>query len=147
MPKPVNIHASCVALGRKGVLILGASGTGKSDLALRLIEDGARLVADDRAELFIKARALYARPPAALAGLIEVRGLGIVRLPHRRQVKLALAVMLGAPGERLPKRAEYVHKAARVPLIAMDGREASAPAKIRVALKAFARDLFTEIPN
>jgi hypothetical protein len=133
-----------VALGTKGVLILGDSGAGKSDLALRLIEDGARLVADDRAELFLKGGALCARPPPRLAGLIEIRGLGIVRLPYRRQVKIALAVRLGQAAPRLPERTEFVHKKAVVPLIAMEGREASAPAKIRLALTAFQRGLFTE---
>jgi HPr kinase/phosphorylase len=81
--KTVIVHASCVALGQKGVLLLGISGSGKSDLALRLIHDGWRLVADDRTVLTLEKGALKAAAPAAIRGLIEVRGLGIVHLPAR----------------------------------------------------------------
>ena len=63
----VNIHASCVAFGGKGVLLLGASGAGKSSLALRLVDDGARLVADDRCDLFPRGGKLHARAPASIA--------------------------------------------------------------------------------
>ena len=61
-----NIHASCIAIGAAGVLLIGPSGAGKSDLALRLIDDGARLVADDRTILFIAGGALWAKPPASI---------------------------------------------------------------------------------
>src|SRR3546814_1639400 len=74
----VNIHASCVAAGNGGVLILGQSGQGKSDLALRLIDRGARLVADDRCDVWHERGRLWCRPPGPLAGKIEVRGIGIV---------------------------------------------------------------------
>ena len=143
----INIHASCVALGGKGVLLLGASGVGKSDLALRLVDGGARLVADDRSELWLKNGVLFARAPATIAGLIEVRGLGIIALPYSRQVPVALAVRLGQSDARLPKRRFYAAPltgAGPVPMITMDGREPSAPARIRMALAAFSRGLFTE---
>lgn len=104
-----SIHASCVAIGGRGVLIRGASGSGKSTLALRLILDPPRvlppgeLVADDRVLLSVEAGALVARPVAPLAGLIEVRGLGLRRLLHRDSVSLALVVDLGASDTaRLP---------------------------------------------
>src|SRR3954462_7446746 len=95
-----NIHATCVAIGSKGVLLLGPSGCGKSDLALRLIDDGAkddakddvRLVSDDRTLLFLFKGALHAKAPASIKGLLEVRGLGIIQLPVRTNVKIALAV-------------------------------------------------------
>ena len=90
----VNIHASCVAFRGQGVLLLGPSGAGKSDLALRLIDEGAKLVADDRAILFTVQGALHARAPASIKGLLEIRGLGIVELPARTQVKIALVVRL-----------------------------------------------------
>src|SRR6202012_946602 len=98
----INIHASCIVLADAGkfcgapadagVLILGESGKGKSDLALRLIERGAQLVADDRTELFPENGALMARAPAALAGLIEARGVGIAALPFAAQARIALVV-------------------------------------------------------
>lgn len=130
-----NIHASCVALGKKGVLLLGPSGAGKSDLALRLIEAGAKLVADDRTDLSVKSGRLMARAPATIAGLIEIRGLGIVALPYVRQVEVVLAVRLGRAGARLPEPQTYEFAGARpVRLMTMDGREASAAAKIRLVL-------------
>ena len=143
--KSANIHASCVAIGAKGVLILGESGAGKSDLALRLMDDGARLVADDRSELYVIRGRLMARAPESIAGLIEVRGLGIVARPFRKNVSLALAVQIGIPA-RLPDPAFYLPPkglgAVRaVPLIILDASTPSAPAKVRLALAAFAKGL------
>jgi hypothetical protein len=144
-----NIHASCVALGTRGILLLGPSGSGKSDLALRLIDDGARLVADDRTILFASKGKLQARAPASIKGLLEVRGLGIIELPVRPMVKIALVVRLGREGPRLPVPGFYhmptpVRAAAKVPLIVLDARFASTPAKIRAALAAFSRDLLRD---
>jgi hypothetical protein len=152
MPKPdpqANIHASCVAIGGHGVLLLGKSGAGKSDLALRLIDGGARLVADDRTILFAVRGALHAKAPESIKGLLEIRGLGIVACPVRPQVKIALVVRLGREGARLPGRRVYhppapVRGAKPVPQIALDARFASTPAKIRAALGAFSRGLFRD---
>lgn len=147
--KTVNIHASCVAIGKHGVLILGDSGAGKSDLALRLIDDGARLVSDDRTELYVSRGMLHARAPKSIAGLLEARGLGIVALPFVKNVKLGLAVKLGAPSKRLPDAVCYEPpaplKAAKpLPFIILDGALPGAPARIRLALRAFSRGLFRE---
>jgi hypothetical protein len=147
--KTVNIHASCVAIGQKGVLILGESGAGKSDLALRLIDEGAKLVADDRVELYAVRGALCARAPKSIAGLIEVRGLGVIALPCRKSIALALAVKLGATAKRLPDPAFYAPPAPltmnkSLPLILLDGVQSSAPARIRLALAAFTGGLFRE---
>jgi HPr kinase/phosphorylase len=145
-----NIHASCVAIGTKGVLLLGPSGAGKSDLALRLIDDGAQLVADDRTILFLDKGALWARPPATIRGLIEIRGVGIAKMPARTRVKIALVVKLGEEGMRLPVHRPWkspLKGAAPVPQITLDAHYASTPAKIRVALKAFAKDLFRSTFN
>ena len=147
-----NIHASCVAVGGKGVLLLGPSGAGKSDLALRLIDEGARLVADDRCELFVRAGKLYARAPQAIAGLMEIRGIGIIAMPFAKSIGLALAVKLGAHPPRLPNKNFYVppktlEPAKAVPLIMVNAEAASAPARIRAALAAFAQDRFRDTFN
>jgi hypothetical protein len=147
--KTVNIHASCVAIGKTGVLILGDSGAGKSDLALRLIDDGAKLVADDRSELYVARGMLHARAPKSIAGLLEVRGLGIVALPFAKNVPLGLAVKLGMPPKRLPDAAFYeppapLKAAKALPFIILDGALPGAPARIRLALRAFSKGLFRE---
>lgn len=139
-----NIHASCVAIGARGVLLLGPSGAGKSDVALRLIDGGAKLVADDRTILFAAKGALQARAPASIAGLLEIRGVGIVALPVRARVKIALVVRLGREGARLPEPAFYEFLKTRTPQIALDGRFASTPARIRAALAAFSRGTFRD---
>jgi hypothetical protein len=144
-----NIHASCVAIGGRGVLLLGKSSAGKSDLALRLIDQGAVLVADDRTLLFVEKGVLHARAPSSIKGLLEVRGLGIVKFPVRAKVRISLAVRLGREGARLPVRRFYRPPAllapqVRVPEILLDGRFASTPAKIRAALAAFSRGLFRD---
>jgi len=145
----VNIHASCVAIGPLGVLLLGPSGAGKSDLALRLIDEGAKLVADDRAILFVSRRALHAKSPASIKGLLEIRGLGIVELPVRTAAKIALVVRLGPEGARLPEPRIYHAPTALKPitpppLIALNAHFASTPAKIRAALAAFSRGGFRD---
>ena len=150
-PKIANIHAGCVALGKKGVLILGESGAGKSDLMLRLMDEGAKLVADDRTELYVARGRFCARAPKSIAGLIEVRGLGIIAQPFVTGVGVALAVRLGTP-ERLPERQFFqpppgISPAKAVPLIVLDGRAASATARLRLALKAYARDMFHQTFN
>ena len=147
MPDEKNIHASCVAIAGKGVLLLGESGSGKSDLALRLIDDGARLVADDRTILFLKRGALHARAPDSIKGLIEIRGVGIVKQPALKQVKLVLAVRLGGEGPRLPRPAFFQALNTKVPQIALDARLPSSPARIRTALAAFSQGLFRDTFN
>lgn len=101
------VHASAVAFGPEGgVLIEGPSGSGKSHLALLLVGQGADLVADDRTILFARDGALYARAPGPLAGLVEVRGLGLVRLAARRLARVRLVVTLGGPAPaRMPEPA------------------------------------------
>jgi HPr kinase/phosphorylase len=150
----VNIHASCVVLGGKGVLILGESGAGKSDLALRLIDGGARLVADDRCDLFVRAGKLCAAAPARIAGLLELRGIGIMALPHAKSARLAMAVRLrlNQPETRLPRPRFYAVPAPlearkRIPLIVVNGGAPSAPAQIRAALKAFSAGSFRDTFN
>jgi HPr kinase/phosphorylase len=105
----VNLHASCVAVGGRGLLILGPSGSGKSALALQLMAFGADLVADDRTQISLCDGQLRASCPAALCGLIEARGIGILRAPFVTSVPLVLAVDLGqSEGQRLPLRHKIV---------------------------------------
>src|SRR5258708_30463148 len=105
MEPPCLVHATAVAIDGAGVLLLGPSGAGKSDLALRLIDQGAALIADDQVELDVSVAGLMATAPASLAGLIEIRGVGIRRCPTIPGAILRLAVDLVAPAmvDRLPE--------------------------------------------
>lgn len=134
-----RVHASCVELQGVGVLLLGPSGSGKSDLALRLIDAGACLVADDQVSIERRADRLFGSAVEALAGLLEVRGLGIVRLPCSTAAELGLAVALEIAGarDRLPDPAtSYSLLGLALPCLHLDPRAASAGAKIRLALSA-----------
>ena len=142
-----NVHATCVAIGAHGVLLLGKSGAGKSDIALQLIDRGARLVADDRSILSARKGTLQARAPATIAGLLEIRSVGIVKFPRRARVKIALVVRLGREGARLPLPQFHRMLGVAVPQIALDGRLASTPARIRAALAAHARGLLRDTFN
>jgi serine kinase of HPr protein (carbohydrate metabolism regulator) len=130
------IHASCVELDDGAVLLRGPSGAGKSDLALRLIDRGARLVADDRVDLTVHRGRLIARAPAAIAGLIEIRGIGLIQVSVVAEAVVALAVDLtpGAMPERMPEPSTLTLAGIDLPLIALDPFQASAAAKIRLAL-------------
>ena len=132
----VLVHASCVALEGRGVLLRGAPGTGKSDLALRLIEGGARLVADDQVALTSAGRVLLAAPPTRIAGLLEVRGIGIVPMEFVSQRPVHLVVDLVAPDrvERMPEAATVEICGHRIAHLALAPFEASTPAKVRLAL-------------
>lgn len=176
-----QLHASCVSIDQKGVLLMGASGSGKSDLALRLIHDGALLVADDRVDISIISsplvgegdaehrvggdtstnhqppttnqdapllnppplnqrlggRRLVASCPPSLQGLLEVRGIGILQLPHQANVPLGIAVDLVERGavERLPQPAWFEHAGHRIPRYALHAFDASAVAKIHALLR------------
>jgi len=136
------IHGSCVAIGERAVLLRGGSGSGKSDLALRLIDEGATLVADDYVALSAQAGRLYAEPPAALSGLIEVRGLGLVQMPYRQRAPVELNVTLVTRQDmaRLPEPQSIELGGIALPAIHFVPFEASATAKIRLALRALCED-------
>ncbi len=154
----MTVHATCVRIERAGmafgaprdagVLLMGPSGSGKSDVALRLIAMGARLVADDRTELFIRNGRLFGRAPKNIAGLLEVRGVGIVKVPQALQARIALAVDLVADEkvQRLPEQKHYRPKisalstAAPVPQLALSA-DISAPEKILAAIAGFSRGM------
>lgn len=136
MSGPLLLHATAVALDGRAVLLRGPSGCGKSDLALRLIDAGARLVADDQSEVWREGDTVVVRAPAAIAGLIEVRGIGIVRLAALERAPVALVADL-VPAERverLPERQSAALFDITLPLVAIAPFEASAVAKLRLAL-------------
>jgi serine kinase of HPr protein (carbohydrate metabolism regulator) len=135
-------HAGLVALRLdglwRGALIEGPSGVGKSDLALRCLEAGFRLVADDRTLVWASGGALYGRAPDALAGLIEARGHGVMAESPLRMAEVAIAVTCAAdPGEidRMPDPVIETLLGATLPRIVLDPREPSAPAKLRRAMQ------------
>jgi serine kinase of HPr protein (carbohydrate metabolism regulator) len=141
-------HATCIALRSRGrssvrtwraALLRGPSGAGKSDLALRLIEAGARLVADDQTRIVRKGRVLFAAAPIAIAGLIEVRGIGIMKLARslwasRAPLSLLVDLVPADRIERLPELAEEAGLGVNVPVLALAPFEISAVAKLQLAL-------------
>jgi serine kinase of HPr protein (carbohydrate metabolism regulator) len=132
-----TIHASCVAIGGRGVLIAGPSGSGKSDLALRLIDRGAALVSDDYTVLQAQGGRLLASPPETIAGRLEIRGVGIVERPYVAAVPVVLLVDLARPPERLPEPAIQRFAGIAVPVLGLVALEASAPIKLEAALHQF----------
>jgi HPr kinase/phosphorylase len=136
-PAPLLLHGSAVEWQGSAVLLRGPSGAGKSDLALRLIDGGAQLVADDQVEISRDGEILLAGPPAALAGLLEVRGLGILRIGHRAPSRLALVVDLVEEElvERLPEAAQTRLLGVGLPLLRLSPWPASAAGKVRLAMQ------------
>ncbi len=139
MTAPQVVHAGLIARrieGRwRGALIEGPSGAGKSDLALRALEQGFRLVADDRVILWVSDGRLFGRAPGPLHGLLEVRGVDVTRESALPLCEVALAVRPGTP-ERLPEPQEVQLLGLSLPLLALAYREASAPVKLGRALGA-----------
>ncbi|WP_375426800.1 HPr kinase/phosphorylase [uncultured Sphingomonas sp.] len=129
-----TIHATTVAVAGRGVVISGPSGSGKSDLALRLIDRGAVLVADDRTRIRIEGGRPVGGVADAIAGRLEVRGVGILRLPHEVDVPLALCIELGIKPERLPTPRTRAIGGVALPELLLDPRPASAPIKVELAL-------------
>lgn len=153
MADSTTLHGTCVSVDGEGVLLLGPPGAGKSDLALRLVDqpglgiDGflrvARLVADDQVVITRRGGDLQASAPATLKGKLEIRGLGIAALPVEEDVTLRLAVRLerSADIERLPDLAgtRLDILGLGLPLVQIDPFAASAPARVRAALDLFRR--------
>lgn len=134
-----NIHASCVEIEGRGVLIVGASGSGKSDLCLRLIQNkNALLVADDRVNINVQNSQIVATAPETLKGLLEVRGVGICRLPSKPCARVSLVVELEEKEkiERLPKNEAWTFENISVPFLKLCSFEASATDKIVIKLNA-----------
>ena len=131
------LHATCVSVEGAGLLLLGDSGSGKSDLALRLIDSGAMLVSDDQVELRLEHGQVVASPPERIAGLIEARGAGLLRLPYAENVPVKLAVRLTSREEveRLPEAEFFDCLGAGVPVLSLYPFDASACAKLRLYVR------------
>ena len=136
-----TLHAGCIAIGGRGVLIAGRSGSGKSDLALRAIDRGARLVSDDYTIVAARDGRLFARAPETIAGRMEVRGIGIVEMEALAEAPLCLHVDLDSPPERLPQPERVEIAGLSLPSLDFSALEASAPIKLEAALHKFGLDL------
>ena len=137
MVKYKQIHATCIVIDGHGVLLRGPSGSGKSDLALRLIDSGGKLVADDRVNLLVKPDGLCASAPKALYGLLEVRGLGILRIPATKRAKICLVCELDnlEQIERMPEDRRTYILDVELPHIMISPFETSSVLKVQLALK------------
>ena len=130
-----TIHASTVSLDGRAVMITGPSGSGKSDLALRLLDRGFSLVSDDQTIVRRDGERLLASPPPQIAGKLEIRGIGIVEMEWASDVPVALLVELKSDIQRLPDDSrERPVLGARLPLVSIDAMTASAVSKVGLAL-------------
>ena len=135
VPSSDRLHATTVAIDGVAVMIEGASGSGKSDLALRLIDRGATLVSDDQTLVVRSGKGLLARAPTTIAGQIEVRGIGILTMPHVDDVPVGLLVRVDGAIERMPERRARKIAGIDVRQFAVDPFHASAPIKVELALR------------
>lgn len=135
-----NIYATSVAINNFGVIIIGKSGSGKSDLALRLINNkNAILVSDDRTDIYVKDNKLYASAPEVIKGLMEIRGVGIVRLDYMPIAEVKLVINLVddiRKIERVPKNVFYEYFNLKIPMLDLYAFEVSAVDKVVIKLKA-----------
>ena len=130
-----TVHASTVAVDGRAVLITGPSGSGKSDLALRLLDRGFTLVSDDQTIVRREGSRLVASAPPNIAGKLEIRGVGIVEMETVENVPVALVVQLTSEIERLPdERRERPVLGVNLPLVSVDALTASAASKVALAL-------------
>lgn len=130
----MTVHATTVAIAGRAVLIEGGSGAGKSDLALRLIDRGALLVADDRTRVRVAGGLAIAECPATIAGLLEVRGIGLLRVPHLAAAPIALAILCADTPERMPDPAHRLFDGIPVPQVAVNPCAPSAAIVVELAL-------------
>ena len=130
-----TVHATCAAVDGRAVLITGPSGSGKSDLALRLLDRGFTLISDDRTVVRRDGDRLIASAPPQIAGKLEVRGIGIMEMETESDVPVALLVELTSDIERLPDdNRQRPMLGVPLPLISIDAMTASAPSKVALAL-------------
>jgi serine kinase of HPr protein (carbohydrate metabolism regulator) len=132
------LHAGLIAVREagywRGVLITGASGVGKSDLALRCLDAGFRLIADDRVQLWTSAGRLWGRAPETLFGLMEARAIGVFVEPALLFAPIALVAAYAENPERMPEHEPESLLGATLPKLHLNFAEDSAPAKLRRGL-------------
>lgn len=131
-----TLYASCVEFMGSGLLICGRSGSGKSDLCLRLTDAGADLVADDRTVVENRDGKLMARAPDSIKGLLEIRGIGIVETPHIDETEIRLKLILRpfSQIDRMPEEQTEIIEKAEIPVFYLDAFSVSAVAKIKTLL-------------
>ncbi|NQV56278.1 MAG: serine/threonine protein kinase [Rhodospirillales bacterium] len=138
-----QVHGTSVVIGVRGVLLLGPSGSGKSDLAMRLIDRGAELVADDYVDLELSKAGIQMSAPEQIAGMLELRGVGLISLSHAATAKLELVIELVPAAEvpRLPDAEFYILCGRPVPKLRLYPFELSAPIKVEQALVVASKGL------
>lgn len=130
-----RIHGTSIALGENGLLITGESGSGKSDLALRLIDSGATLISDDQTICMKKETSIHLFSMEKIYGLIEIRGIGLMKVPYIENIKLSMIIhLVDKEIDRLPKIRKKKLLGLNIPLIKIFSKEASAVAKIKLKL-------------
>lgn len=136
MKNSKNIHGTSVAIENNGILITGESGTGKSDLALRLIDSGATLIADDITICVLTKKEILLYPDEQIKGIIEIRGIGLIRVQYIEGIKLKLIVDLNKKKlHRFPVREDKkTILGVKTPVVFLSGNEASAVAKVKFKL-------------
>ncbi len=142
-PLSEKVHATCIEVEGLGVLLRGPAGSGKSDLALRLIDTGERLVADDYTELTLENDRLIACAPDPIADLMEVRGVGVLKIGSALKAEVGVVIYLVTSDqvERLPEDESVNLLGLQVPCFRLAPFEASAPAKVRLVVRRVKGDI------
>ena len=144
----INIQATAIHINHHGVLLTGGAGCGKSDLALRMIDNGAELVSDGETSLITQGQTLVATPSAITAGLLHVHGVGVVRLPFENSAPVRCCIHLSASWhiQKYPQWRAENFLGIEVPVIELNAFEASTPLKIKTALDMIMGEI-EHVPN
>ena len=130
-----RVHSSAIVLEDNGILIIGDSGSGKSDLALRLIDSGATLISDDITICEKKKNLIYLSAPSETKGMLEVREVGIITVPFVEGIILRMIVKLEAGRlERIPQKNNYKIFGQKIPMLTINGKNSSSVVKVKVKL-------------